>query len=106
MVDPDNTSQAELSTTPKNDKTANTKSTKTTEQSDKFQKLNLLKELYDQGLITVVEFKERKSQIIDDLTGTTTTTQSTAASSRSRHSSNVRRSRMCFTTITEHETRL
>jgi len=46
--------------------------------------LNVLKELYDQGMITVTEFKERKSQIIDDLTGTTTATM-TATTGKSPH---------------------
>lgn len=44
-------------------------------QQDRMQKLNFLKELYDHGYITVVEYKERKSQIIDEVTGTRTRTR-------------------------------
>lgn len=39
------------------------------------QKLSFLTDLYEQGYITVVEYKERKSQIIDELTGTRTRTR-------------------------------
>jgi hypothetical protein len=46
-----------------------------TQQQDKMQKLSFLTDLYDQGYITVVEYKERKSQIIDELTGTRTRTR-------------------------------
>ncbi len=62
--------------------TNNTTITTTTNANtaqDKMQKLKFLKDLYDQGFITVVEFKERKSQIIDELTGTKTTTRTNSS---------------------------
>lgn len=69
-----------------NTKTTNTTSTTntnvtatpkagTTQQQDKMQKLSFLTDLYEQGYITVVEYKERKSQLIDELTGTKTRTR-------------------------------
>lgn len=39
-------------------------------QSDDMTKLHKLKELYDLGIITEVEYTDRKSQIIDEMTGT------------------------------------
>lgn len=56
-----------------------------TQQQDRMQKLNFLKELMDQGYITVVEFKERKSQIIDELTGTRTITRNSHVPMRMYH---------------------
>eukprot|EP00026_Physarum_polycephalum_P005424 Phypoly_transcript_05458.p1 GENE.Phypoly_transcript_05458~~Phypoly_transcript_05458.p1 ORF type:complete len:527 (+),score=99.15 Phypoly_transcript_05458:312-1892(+) len=52
-----------------------TKEAGSTQQQDKMQKLSFLTDLYEQGYITVVEYKERKSQIIDELTGTRTRTR-------------------------------
>jgi hypothetical protein len=43
-------------------------------------KLSNLQRLYDEGFLTVTDFKERKSQLVDNLTGTSSrsTTASTA----------------------------
>eukprot|EP01112_Ceratiomyxa_fruticulosa_P020423 TRINITY_DN6947_c0_g1_i1.p1 TRINITY_DN6947_c0_g1~~TRINITY_DN6947_c0_g1_i1.p1 ORF type:complete len:435 (+),score=68.14 TRINITY_DN6947_c0_g1_i1:559-1863(+) len=52
-----------------------TMSTKNLEKSEKWNELNSLKSLYEEGFITVVEYRERKSQIIDALTGTSMTSR-------------------------------
>jgi len=43
------------------------------ESNPKFQNLRNLKQLYDSGFLTKTEYSERKSQLIDELTGTKST---------------------------------
>ena len=41
-----------------------------TASKERWEKLQNLNDLYDQGFITLEEYKERKAQIINELTGT------------------------------------
>jgi len=54
-------------------------------QDDRWTKLSSLKALYDEGFITVAEYKDRKSQLVDEITGTSTTTSSMARGQPARH---------------------
>lgn len=54
---------------PSSQQTSSTNNIKT-RTDEGWVKLSHLKQLYDEGFITVTEYKERKSQIIDHLTGT------------------------------------
>mmetsp|Transcript_7902 Transcript_7902/g.19912 ORF Transcript_7902/g.19912 Transcript_7902/m.19912 type:complete len:459 (-) Transcript_7902:224-1600(-) len=51
---------------------------------EKWQKLSNLKELFDQGFITGTEYKERKMQLVDELTGTRSAASAISEQERQR----------------------
>lgn len=61
--------------------------------SDKWSKLHNLAALYEQGFILEEEYRERRSQLIDELTGTTSSSYSTTSTSNAAARSKPRAKR-------------